>query len=408
MADELPPVQTETSPAPTAGEAETIVTETAPVSTTPPAAEPSDSTGKAAGGVEGYQEMKARLLAETEEKKRAKAAPAPAVTEATPAAEKIETPAAAATTAEETPVVVDGAPAVTDTPPAEPAATEDDEGKTPDRIRIASLPDGHLVAAATSIARNEGIPFADAFARVSKKPDAAAPSSETTTATGPKLRTRDEVVSDLAKAKTDRRAAAKSQDALEAGASERKVDADERIETLNGELEDIRVDEERKEFERESAEQATFSRTVNESKKTAVKYWPDAGKDGSPFSNRMLELADQYEKDPRLAHYVSEADAPFFFAELVAKEMKMAPAHLQPSKPAIPATTPAKPPTPTATKPAPVTQRAVVRPVQSAASPASGQDRTTQEPPKPDFGVDKIRSVSDYQKVKGAVLNRKA
>lgn len=411
MADEPTQVQTETSPAPTAGE-QTPATGAAPVSTTSPAEVPSDSSGKVAGGVEGYMDLKERAIAEAHAKSQAKAAAPAAPVETAPSTTTEETPAPAAsagetTTTEETPAstTTEETPAPTGDEPTETTTTaEHPEEDAPDRIRIKGLKDGHLVATANQIARAEGITFDEAYERVRPKP-AQQPTSTTPTSN---LRSRGDVEADLATARQERRAAAVDADALKDGAQTRREDAIEKIEKLEKELKQVTDAEEQAEFEKEQTAEQKFQTDVRSSKLQAVKYWPDAGKDNTAFSNRMLELSDQYEADPALRHHVSAADAPFFFAQLVAKEMNIPPVHLQ-KKPAAPApngSTPSQPSTPTATRPAAVTQRAVTRPVQPAATPASGAARTTQEAPKDDFGVDKIKNVADYERVRDLALGK--
>lgn len=398
MADETAPAQAASTPAPTAGEQPSVtVPEAAPVSTIPPAEEPSHSSGEVAGGVEGYLAEKEKAIKEAALKKdQAQAAPTATTEDDPPAA------APAVAPAEETPATPATDPAAPVVEPVAAAVVDPavEEEKKPDRIRIGTLSDAHLVKAATDIARSEGISFADAFARVTKpktEPAAAPPSN---------LRSRADVERDMETARTDRRQAAEGADKLEAGSNGKMVAAEEKLDALKSELEAIDFAEAEAEQNRETSERAQFSATVEDSRSKAAQYWPDAGVNDSAFSKRMIELSSQYESDPRLSHYVFEADAPFFFAELVAKEFKLAPVHLQKKNGAAPAAVPGSQPStpPSPTKPAPVAQRAVIRPVQPAAGPASGAARTTQEPVKDEFGVDNIRNVSDYEKVKKNLL----
>lgn len=419
MADENSQVQTETTPASTAGEptptpaAAPAAEATAPVSTTPPTAEPSDSAGEVAGGVAGYEAMKDQMIA--------KAGKTPAPAEAAPASDPAATPDPSETPAGETPAAQPTATDPTETPAdpaaqptasATPSAPAEEEEAVPDRIRIASLPDSHLVATAATIAREEKISFKEAFARVSGESAAAAPAAGEPAATpgSTTARSRATVEAELNTAKQQRRAAATSADALEQGAAGKLVDAEETIERLQDELGQIGQVEEQAEFDRESTAQREFSTTVSKSKAKAVQYWPDAGKDGTELSKTMHELSDQYERDPALSHHAYKADAPFFFAELAATKLKMLPAHMQTTPAGSNGQIPAnpQPATPPPTKPAPVNQRAVVRPVQPATTPASGTARTTQEPAKPNQAVDNIKSVTDYEQVKKDMLAGKA
>lgn len=407
MAEEgTPPVQTEPTPASTAGEPTPPVTpavETAPVSTTPPAEELPNGTREVDGGVAGYLEEKAKALAGKSDTPPPVETAAPVVppVETPPVVPPVETPPA-------TPPVEPVTPPVTPPPveSATPPATPPVEPEAPDRIRLKGLPDGHLVAAANEIARAEGITFEAAFARVTTKtstPPAAPP------APGNTVRSRADVESDLEAARAERRNAANSADALEQGAAGKMVAAEERLEALQLELRQVDSSEQRAEQERLRSEETAFGRDVQKSKAQAIQYWPEAADEKGDFSKRMIELSELYEKDPLLAHHAYEATAPFFFADLVAKERGLSPAHLRPAAPATPPGTPPatpQPATPPPTKPAPVSQRAVVSPVPPAAGPASGAARTTQEAPKVDYGIEKIGSVADYEKVKKAVLLR--
>lgn len=388
MADEAPPAEAAIQePAPATEPATpTPVAEPAAAETTPPPESPRKIEGEIGGGVEGYMAAKGKALNP------------PLKSEAPP----VETAPAPETPVEEPAPAAEPAPASepAPTPPVEPAPpVVEDEEKTPERIRLSGLPDGHLVAAANRIAREEGIPFKDAFRRVAGLDSAPPPAEPAPPAST--LRSRADIDADLVAARTERKEAAAAADRLEAGAATRMLEAEEKIETLRGEMGELEQAEAQAEAERQNREQNEFTGKVSESQTLAVKYWPESGKKDSELSKLMVELADQYEKDPKLAPLTWDADAPFYFAKLAAKQLGLLPVHLRTNgaTPPVPAPTP-KPSTPPAIKPPTINQRAVIRPMQPAATPASGAARTTQEPNVDPLGIEKIRNVADYEAVK--------
>lgn len=360
-----PAIETEVTPAPA------IETST---STTAIEAPKEQAQARPVGGVEAYRKLKEEALSGKVPEGLAEAAPVETPT---------ETPTSTETPATETPPV--------ETP--EPPAAED---HTPDRIRLKGLKDGHLVAAANEIARAENIPFAEAFARVAPKPAAAA---ETTAQTnGPQLRSREAVQKDMTASNTELDAAADALDNMEPGAAKRQREAQKKSDSLKDELGQIDVAEFQAEEARENQARTKFNTDVATSQAQTVEYWPEAKDVNSELSKKMIELADAYEKDPNLKHMVSEADAPFYFASLAAKELKLLPANLRSKTPATPI--PAKASTsPTALKPAPVTQRAVGTSTPPAATPASGDARTTGETTPDPLGVDKANNPHEYHKL---------
>ncbi len=379
--------------------AEAEVTPT-PESTTPASEAPATKPAKAAVGAESYSEIKARALkGEAAPELQEESATVETSTETLPAAEtSTETPPATETPTEPEPAI--------ETPVA--AAETDTDEKTPERIRLTGLKDGHLVALANKLARDEGITFTEAFARVSPKPAEAVTTTSTTATSGPQLRSRADVEAEIKAARQERKAAATSADNLETGAATKMVEAEEKIETLHGELAQIEYAEAEAEAEQENNARIAFENKANESKVKAVQYWPEAEDANSALSKRVLELADQYEKDPNLSHLVSEAESPFYFTQIAAQQLGLAPAHLRPAKPANGATPPPKPSASTATKPAPVNQRAVGRPTQPAtAAPASGEARTTQENAEDRLGLDKVHSPHEYHKLKGQLTGQR-
>jgi hypothetical protein len=380
----------ETTAAPAAAATEETTATTATGTTTTTAEEPGQEAGKDAVGVEGYEAEVQRALAESKAKLKKKAEPAEAAAPESTAAEVVEPDA---------PVVAEVQTATTEEAAAAAASAE--EQRSDKRIRLKGLPDGHLVDAANEIARAESIPFAQAWERVAPK-KAPEPSSAATTApaiseAAPVLRTRDAIQADITAKKAEKRQAATD---LDTG---KMYDADEAIEALREEMGKVDAAERKAEQEHQTAQKTKFEKTVTESTAKAIEYWPEAEDEKSDLSKRTVELSKEYEKDPALAHLVSEANSPFYFTQLAAQEMGLLPKHLRRPVAAAPAaatTTTPKPATPTATKPAPKNQSAVVRPTQPAASPASGAARTTQGgKSKIEEAVDNIRNVSDYERV---------
>lgn len=346
-------------------------------------------TGSPAVGAEGYyaelEAAKQRSAKKIEEEKKAKfesAREQDKIDSESPPAE------AAATETPETPdtPVESVEPVATETEPA----PEDTDTRTPDRIRLGGLKDGHLVAAANQIARAEGIPFADAWDRVAPKKEAPQQNEAATETATNGHRTRDEINAEIERVKAEKKQAAKDLDTA-------KMDESyDRLEELRGELTAI----ERSEQEAAAAEQRSVNDTIVKARAKAVQDWPEAGDENSEFSKGMNALADALEKDPdpELRAIVSEPDAPYVIAKMYAKQEGILPKHLrkEPSKGGTPNGT--KPSTPAAAaKPAPVNQRAVGRPAQPAASPASGAARTTQGGSQAVSEVDKIRTATDYE-----------
>jgi hypothetical protein len=417
MEKEIPEAKSPDSSSATAIE-EKPATETSVAAATPATGtKTDDTTGKPPGkteagdavGVEGYEKEEAEFLAESQAAKEKEKAAKWEQAKATAKADEAGSEAALKAEAEggeQTPVANEGdapaaeeavPPAGEETPAAEP--TEEEQLRSDKRIRLKGLPDGHLVDAANEIARAENIPFAEAWDRVAPKKaaPAAATQADTAATTTPALRTRAEITADITARKAEKKQAATDYD------TGTMYDADESIETLRDELGKVNA--------AEAAEQTKFSSTVASSKTKAIEYWPEAKDDNSALSKRTVELANAYEKDPALANLVSQADSPFYFTQLAAQELALVPKHLRKEAPAAPApngaTPPPKPTTSTATKPAPVNQRAVGRPTQPAASPASGAARTTQGGSKIDSALDKVQGVASYEKLEEEFLSGK-
>jgi hypothetical protein len=372
---------------------EVTATETAPgkesTTTTEKPTGATEAPARTAVGVEGYEKMLADAKAEAEQKtSQAKAekwdaarAEAQADSDASKTTAEVPPEESAATTDVATEAAV---------PPGK--AEETEEQKSDKRIRLKGLKDGHLVEAANTIAREEGIPFGEAWDRVSPKRDVPATNGTTETTEAPQVRTREEIESDIAALDAEYEKAGND---LDTGAM---VQLRKRERALDKELNQVEASEKEAARQLQEVEQERYNSTANGSKAKAVEYWPEARDEKSELSKLTVELADAYEKDPDLQHRVSEPDSPFFFTELAARQLGLLPKHLRKDPPDTNGT---KPSTSTAaTKPAPVNQRAVGRPAQPAAAPASGAARTTQEGSKADaLGLDKIHSVTDYEKV---------
>jgi len=412
MADiETPEVQTPTpTPAPAAEQVAATPEKTEPTAaaaagtTTTTEEAPETTIGEDAVGVEGYEKTVAKALedakAAKEKESEERWQQARAAAKADEAGSEADRLAAEGGGAEPA-AAVETTPSAeeTETPTAEAETTAEEESQRSEkRIRLKGLPDGHLVDAANEIARAENIPFAQAWDRVAPKKAAAseaAPAAAATTEPAAGLRTRDVIQAEISARKSEKKQAATD---LDTG---KMYEADEAIEALRDELGRVDSEERKAEQQREEAGRTKFGQEVADATAKAIAYWPESEDKESELSKRTVELADAYEKDPALASLVSEANSPFYFTQLAAKELGLLPKHLRKTTAAAPAATaPVKPATPTATKPAPRNQSAVVRPTQPAANPASGAARTTQEgKSKIEDAVDNIRNVSDYERV---------
>jgi hypothetical protein len=185
------------------------------------------------------------------------------------------------------------------------------------------------------------------------------------------------------------------------------VETEERLEALREELGAVEWAEANAEAEAEEAQRTQFTQTVDQSKEKAMTWFPECADPESAFSKRMVEIADAFEADPdpRVKALAYEADSPFNIALMVANETGILPAHMR-KAPANGA--PTKPSTPAAAaRPQVVNQRAVGRPTQPAASPASGGARTNPGNPEDALGLDKVRSPYDYQKLIGRLTGQK-
>lgn len=161
------------------------------------------------------------------------------------------------------------------------------------------------------------------------------------------------------------------------------ADLDEEIETLRDHAASLQSQE----AAAKSQETERFTAAFEESKRNAVKYYPDAAKADSPLVKRMLELDAALEEtgDERF----HDPDKPFLLAKAAAKDLG-----ILPNSPSS-ATTAKKSPPPAPAK------------VQSPVQPARGNARTQQTNAREgtlDEVVDNIRTEDDYEAAKKLAL----
>jgi hypothetical protein len=140
------------------------------------------------------------------------------------------------------------------------------------------------------------------------------------------------------------------------------------------------------EMQTRSQETARINSAFEDSKRNAVKYYPDAAKEESPLVKKMLELDALLEEtgDDRF----NSPDKPFLLAKLAAKELGIAPSNPAAKSKQSPPPAPAKVP---------------ASPVQ----PARGNARTQQTNTRTgtlDEVVDGVRDEDSYEAAKKAVL----
>jgi hypothetical protein len=397
-------------------------TPTAPGSTTTPQLPESVRIGRGSGavGVEDYHKAKSDALkpqpnGSAPAQPPAATQPDGAATPATTTPTQEQSAAAATPPAEET--TATATPAATAAVPATP----EEHVEAPDRIRIGGLDatERALVTAAVVMAREKKIPFEQAWDRVNGKPAGTtqpgtapgqAPAAATTATPEPVKsasgKTEQEIKDSIAAKKAEKREAGKSMD------TDKMVDIDDEIDVLRDELNQVQRATERAQAEASQAEEVEFQRQVDTNSRTAVTLYPAAevkDKPGkidwtSPLGKKTIEISQRLEKQGNPLPF--QPDATLRIMQMAANELGIAPIDPD-APPAAPATPTAanSPSTSTATKPQPVRQTAVVRPMQPAASPASGAARTTQNGNgKNGVDVDNIRSVGDYEATKAKLL----
>lgn len=157
-----------------------------------------------------------------------------------------------------------------------------------------------------------------------------------------------------------------------------------KLEKLAGEL---RGDE----MQVRSQENQRINGEFEDSKRNAVKYYPDAAKADTPLVKKMLELDDLLKEtgDERF----HSADKPFLLAKLAAKELGIAPKN--------PSSAPAEAVKPQSSPSAP--SKVPSSPVQPARGNARTQQTNTREGTLEEV-VDNIRDEDSYEAAKKAVL----
>ncbi len=159
------------------------------------------------------------------------------------------------------------------------------------------------------------------------------------------------------------------------------ADLDEQIDTLRDHAASLQSQE----AAAKSQETERFTSAFEESKRNAVKYYPDAAKADSPLVKRMLELDAVLEEtgDERF----HDADKPFLLAKAAAKDLGILPTSPSSATKKSPPPAPAK--------------------VQSPVQPARGNARTQQTNAREgtlDEVVDNIRTEDDYEAAKKLAL----
>jgi hypothetical protein len=158
------------------------------------------------------------------------------------------------------------------------------------------------------------------------------------------------------------------------------ADLDEEIETLRDHAATLQSQE----AAARSQETERFTSAFDESKRNAVKYYPDAAKADSPLVKRMLEL-DEVLKETGDERF-NDPDKPFLLAKSAAKDLGILPTSPSSAKKSPP--------------PAPAK-------VQSPVQPARGNARTQQTNAREgtlDEVVDNIRTEDDYEAAKKLAL----
>ena len=278
--------------------------------------------------------------------------------------------------AKETTEETEEAPAEADEKAEEPEKTEETEDKIPERIRLKGLSDKSRakLAAATMLAKAEGIEFDEAYARLNPPP--AEKPAEPAKPDDNAPRTIEAVDADI---KAQRQA---KREAIRAMDPDAQFAAEDRIEELDAEKAQILETENRKVAEA----QTDFERQVDESQAEAARYYPAVKEKDHAIhaeADRIWSLMEK-SRNP----LITQANAPLAVYQMAANALGIAP--VDPEKPSP------KSPTSATPKPQTVSHTAVRRPT-PAVSPAPGSGRTT--PPGPTSnGIGKIRTVADYER----------
>ena len=190
----------------------------------------------------------------------------------------------------------------------EPEATEDteDPNKLPERVRVGNWSEVERKAIALR-ARNPDMSLDEALAKIKgNEPEKA----EETKQSVPSL---DEVEAQVAKVKADRKQALKDLDFEKLG------DLDETLDGLREKQAQLR--ESAKEAEVEA--RASYQRSVEDSKRKAVSFYPDTTNKESQLVRRMVEIDNALKEQDNPLYY--SADKPFKIAQMAGNDLGIAP-----------------------------------------------------------------------------------
>jgi hypothetical protein len=190
----------------------------------------------------------------------------------------------------------------------EPEATEEteDPSKLPERVRIGNWSEVERKAIALR-ARNPDMSLDEALAKIKgNEPEKA----EETKQSVPSL---DEVEAQVAKVKADRKQALKDLDFEKLG------DLDETLDGLREKQAQLR--ESAKEAEVEA--RASYQRSVEDSKRKAVSFYPDTTDKQSQLVRRMVEIDNALKEQDNPLYY--SADKPFKIAQMAGNDLGIAP-----------------------------------------------------------------------------------
>lgn len=262
---------------------------------------------------------------------------------------------------------------------AEPEGEAEDV-KIPERIRLGGLSDKSKaqVAAATMLAKAEGIEFDEAYARVKGEPAPAAPvAAQPVPQPALNVRSDEAIKAEITTLETEEQTAA---DEMDTG---KMLKAGRQIRALQDEMASA---------QRARADHAAnFQRDMQTANARAIELYPDLADENSDFYKGVQKLADELEVQGNTV--VSQPDGALRIAQMLGNRDGIAPA--TPGK-AKPVSVAAKSSNSTPTKPQPVPQRAVGSPKPASAAPASGAARTA--PPGPPAALPQIRSQVDYDR----------
>ena len=188
---------------------------------------------------------------------------------------------------------------------AEAEEDTEDPTKLPERVRIGNWSENERKAIALR-ARNPDMSLDEALAKVKGNE----PEKEEPKASVPSL---DEVESQVLKVKADRKQALKDLDFEKLG------DLDETLDGLREKQAQLR--ESAKEAEVEA--RSSYQRSVEDSKRKAVSFYPDTTSKESPLVKRMVEIDNALKEQDNPLYY--SADKPFKIAQMAGNDLGIGP-----------------------------------------------------------------------------------